>query len=422
MFDWQSYWSLEGCAGRRLRNPNEVHVLLCAVAPHVPVDMIAHYAVDGAGEVDLNIAPALITVLPGVAETLEHYVSDGGSFRPVIWRVCMTSMIFVVPGGYPAKLQAHGRMWVSRRSTHCANETTGSGTATWSTPRARSWPASSIPKVHAGSPPGVATPTQAICASPSTISAPARPTCRHPLDEWAWMPLRNRERIRPSAPRKSRNLSVHMPMTVNTLCVPHQQRNTDKRLCASELSTAVRSRCRVALHRRCDRTLAGRRQRHQTIWLVRVSGDALNASPSGEYRRVGEVILARSKSARSSPVSVVSKTAIGHPRQHYLRRRWTMRNPSIGYRAHRCQTNVSLDAQHEHARDSSISTAAVVTAGALGMPSMKSAAAAEISLDNLRRHGWKRCVNSCDEPAHAAKLDDFRADHHDSGVGGAPCS
>ncbi len=39
---------------------------------------------------DLVIAPALI-VLPGVAETLEHYVSDGGNFVTIIWRVCMTA-------------------------------------------------------------------------------------------------------------------------------------------------------------------------------------------------------------------------------------------------------------------------------------------------------------------------------------------
>ena len=76
--------SLEGCVGPTagFSYPNEVHRFYRAFwRRNVPVDIIESTTpLDKLKQYDLVVAPALITVLPGVAETLESYVSEGGSF------------------------------------------------------------------------------------------------------------------------------------------------------------------------------------------------------------------------------------------------------------------------------------------------------------------------------------------------------
>ena len=69
MFDWQSYWSLEGCVGPTagFSYPNEVHRFYRAFwRRNVPVDIIESTTpLDKLKQYDLVVAPALITVLPG---------------------------------------------------------------------------------------------------------------------------------------------------------------------------------------------------------------------------------------------------------------------------------------------------------------------------------------------------------------------
>lgn len=68
MFDWQSYWSLEGCVGPTagFSYPNEVHRFYRAFwRRNVPVDIIESTTpLDKLKQYDLVVAPALITVLP----------------------------------------------------------------------------------------------------------------------------------------------------------------------------------------------------------------------------------------------------------------------------------------------------------------------------------------------------------------------
>ena len=103
MFDWQSYWSLEGCVGPTagFSYPNEVHRFYRAFwRRNVPVDIIESTTpLDKLKQYDLVVAPALITVLPGVAETLESYVSEGGSFITGYMAGIHDEHDLVVPGG-----------------------------------------------------------------------------------------------------------------------------------------------------------------------------------------------------------------------------------------------------------------------------------------------------------------------------------
>lgn len=127
MFDWQSYWSLEGCVGPTagFSCPNEVHRFYRAFwRRNVPVDIIESTTpLDKLKQYDLVVAPALITVLPGVAETLESYVSEGGSFITGYMAGIHDEHDLVVPGGYPGKLRDLMGVWVEEIDALAPDET-----------------------------------------------------------------------------------------------------------------------------------------------------------------------------------------------------------------------------------------------------------------------------------------------------------
>ncbi|ETY71846.1 beta-galactosidase [Bifidobacterium moukalabense] len=127
MFDWQSYWSLEGCVGPTtgFSYPNEVHRFYRALwRRNVPVDMIeSTMPLNELKKYDLVIAPALITVLPGVAETLEAYVSDGGNFVTGYMAGIHDEHDLVVPGGYPGKLRKLMGVWIEEIDALAPSET-----------------------------------------------------------------------------------------------------------------------------------------------------------------------------------------------------------------------------------------------------------------------------------------------------------
>ena len=127
MFDWQSYWSLEGCVGPTVRfsYPNEVHRFYRAFwRRNVPVDIIESTTPpDKLKQYDLVVAPSLITVLPGVAETLESYISEGGSFITGYMAGIHDEHDLVVPGGYPGKLRDLMGVWVEEIDALAPDET-----------------------------------------------------------------------------------------------------------------------------------------------------------------------------------------------------------------------------------------------------------------------------------------------------------
>lgn len=110
MFDWESYWSLEGCVGpiAGFSYPDEVHRFYRAfnrrglavdiIPSTTPAAELARYAIVA--------APTLIMVKPGVAEAVESYVRDGGRFITGYMSGIHDEHDLVIPGGYPGPFRA----------------------------------------------------------------------------------------------------------------------------------------------------------------------------------------------------------------------------------------------------------------------------------------------------------------------------
>lgn len=109
MFDWESYWSLEGWVGPTtgFSYPNEVHRFYRALYKHnIPVDFIESTAdAETLARYPLIVAPALIMVKPHVACRLEDYVRAGGQFVTGYMAGMDDEHDLVVPGGYPGELR-----------------------------------------------------------------------------------------------------------------------------------------------------------------------------------------------------------------------------------------------------------------------------------------------------------------------------
>lgn len=127
MFDWQSYWSLEGCVGPTagFSYPQEVHRFYRPLfRRNVAVDFIPSTAsAETLKAYDLVLAPALISVLPGVAERLESYVADGGTFITGYMAGIHDENDLVVPGGYPGALRKLTGVWVEEIDALAPDET-----------------------------------------------------------------------------------------------------------------------------------------------------------------------------------------------------------------------------------------------------------------------------------------------------------
>ena len=115
MFDWESYWSLEGCVGPTagFSYPEEVHrfyrafhrrnIAVDIIPSTTPAATLARYAI--------VVAPALIMVKPGVADTVETYVDGGGRFITGYMAGIHDEHDLVIPGGYPGPFRALVGVW-----------------------------------------------------------------------------------------------------------------------------------------------------------------------------------------------------------------------------------------------------------------------------------------------------------------------
>ncbi|TPF92263.1 beta-galactosidase [Bifidobacterium sp. UTBIF-78] len=115
MFDWESYWSLEGCVGPTagFSYPEEVHrfyrafhrrnIAVDIIPSTTPAATLARYAI--------VVAPALIMVKPGVADAVETYVDGGGRFITGYMAGIHDEHDLVIPGGYPGPFRALVGVW-----------------------------------------------------------------------------------------------------------------------------------------------------------------------------------------------------------------------------------------------------------------------------------------------------------------------
>lgn len=116
VFDWESYWSLEGCVGPTtgFSYPQEVHRFYRALHDrNITVDIIeSTCGADALSRYDLVVAPALIMVKPGVAESMTAYVNSGGHLVTGYMSGIHDEHDLVIPGGYPGPLRALAGVWV----------------------------------------------------------------------------------------------------------------------------------------------------------------------------------------------------------------------------------------------------------------------------------------------------------------------
>lgn len=115
MFDWESYWSLEGCVGPTTGffYPDEIHRCYRAFnRRNIAVDIIP--STTAAGELAryaIVAAPALIMVKPAVADAVETYVRGGGRFLTGYMAGIHDEHDLVIPGGYPGPFRALTGVW-----------------------------------------------------------------------------------------------------------------------------------------------------------------------------------------------------------------------------------------------------------------------------------------------------------------------
>ncbi len=116
VFDWENYWSLEGCVGptQGLHYPDEVHRFYRPFwRRNVPVDMVES-TVDLATlkQYRAVVAPTLIMVKPGVAQALTQYVREGGTLITGYMSGIHNEFDLVIEGGYPGPLRELCGVWV----------------------------------------------------------------------------------------------------------------------------------------------------------------------------------------------------------------------------------------------------------------------------------------------------------------------
>lgn len=116
MFDWRSYWSLEGCVGPTagFSYPHEVHRFYRALyRRNVAVDIIPSTTPpDRLKRYDLVIAPVLTVIGPGVDEAIEDFVRSGGDFVTCYMSGIHDECDRVIPGGYPGPFRKVCGVWV----------------------------------------------------------------------------------------------------------------------------------------------------------------------------------------------------------------------------------------------------------------------------------------------------------------------
>jgi beta-galactosidase len=113
VYDWENRWAIDGAAGprREARDYEPTCVSHYRQFWHraVPVDVID---MDGDfARYKLLVAPMLYMVRPGVAERLERFVADGGTFVTTYWTGIADESDLVFTGGFPGPLRKLLGIW-----------------------------------------------------------------------------------------------------------------------------------------------------------------------------------------------------------------------------------------------------------------------------------------------------------------------
>lgn len=113
LFDWDNWWAVEKSSGPTvaLKYVDQVHKYYAALFNrNIQVDMIGTDT--DFEKYDLVIAPVLYMVKPGVAERLERFVEQGGTFLTTFFSGIVNENDLVTLGGYPGELRKLLGIWV----------------------------------------------------------------------------------------------------------------------------------------------------------------------------------------------------------------------------------------------------------------------------------------------------------------------
>ncbi len=112
MFDWDNWWAVEFSSGPSidLKYVEQIQMYYDALyRQNYAVDLVS---VDSdLSRYDLVIAPVLYMVKEGVAQKLETYVQDGGTFITTYFSGLVDENDRVYTGGYPGPLRRLLGIW-----------------------------------------------------------------------------------------------------------------------------------------------------------------------------------------------------------------------------------------------------------------------------------------------------------------------
>ncbi|HBE77081.1 MAG TPA: beta-galactosidase [Firmicutes bacterium] len=112
MFDWENWWAVEFSSGpsRDLKYVEQVEKYYSALHKrNIAVDIIPP---DGdLSQYQLVIAPVLYMVKPGVAQNIEKFVAQGGTFVTTFLSGLVNENDLVTLGGYPGELRKVMGIW-----------------------------------------------------------------------------------------------------------------------------------------------------------------------------------------------------------------------------------------------------------------------------------------------------------------------
>ncbi|MNW28904.1 Beta-galactosidase BgaP [compost metagenome] len=113
IFDWNNWWAIEKSSGPTvaLKYLEQIHKYYKAFFDqHIQVDIISPST--EFNKYDIVIAPVLYMVKEGVAERLEQFVEQGGTFLTTFFSGIVDEHDLVTLGGYPGKLRKLLGIWV----------------------------------------------------------------------------------------------------------------------------------------------------------------------------------------------------------------------------------------------------------------------------------------------------------------------
>ncbi|RKP57205.1 beta-galactosidase [Cohnella endophytica] len=112
LFDWDNWWAVELSSGPTvaLKYVEELHKYYAALyGANIAVDVVGVDA--DLSEYGLVLAPVMYMIKPGVANRLEQYVQDGGTFVTTYFSGIVNENDIVTLGGYPGELRKLLGIW-----------------------------------------------------------------------------------------------------------------------------------------------------------------------------------------------------------------------------------------------------------------------------------------------------------------------